>query len=163
MGFSLPEVWLDEVETAPLIDRLIAHNTCAIRLALGNGSAFDLYVAFHGAGDEEPRILVIAPEGSPPAVIELDRGPVCMPKRFARLPDTDAMGLAFFATMLRYQWQYDRGDMVKPWLDYVQGEEFQDALHDMGLPHWTQYERRPGGVPEWTAERRPPMEGTDRE
>jgi len=158
MANSLSEVWLYDVNGADVCDQLLAGGTFAFRLALGNGSAFDLYLGLHPS-DEEPRTLVISPDGFPSAVLALDQGPVCLPKRFAGMPDSDAVGMAYFATMLRYalssavlDWRSDT------WSEFVESDEFQDALHAMGRPAWTEYERRPAGVPEWTQDRRPQTE-----
>jgi len=153
---TLPEVWLNEVKAQEILDQLLDSGTCALRLALGNGSAFDLYVAIHTVPPVyEAPVLVIAPDGFPAAILALDKGPVCMPKRFAGLPATDAVGLAYFATQMRFEWSYEVVGSGETWAEFVASAEFQDALRDMGLPAWTQYERRPAGVPEWTQARRP--------
>jgi len=157
MGFPLSEVWLDEIDIREFTDQLFKTDTCALRLALGNGSAFDLYISYHHH-DQANHVLVIAPEGFPAAVLDMNRGPFCMPKRFKGLPDTDAVGLAYFATMLRFQYTVLVDANLESWESYIAGEEFQDAIREL-LPPWTQYDRRPAGVPEWVANLRQTPEG----
>jgi len=162
MPMDFPELcfWLDELSEGTgmrkIMDGLFKYNAHAIRLSLGNGSAFDLYISYHHFETATHR-LVISPDGFPAAILDVDRGPFCMPKRFRGMPTADAVGMAYFATMLRFHYTISMDTADCTWEAYIGGDEFQDALRDM-LPPWTQYERRPPGVPEWVAEQRPQTE-----